>query len=621
MASSVLARDIAAYSDAELDRYLEEHRGENGWVDVDVKDPENLPESLYYPATQVMSGLLLAEISYFSFNHCVEIEQGARVMPSNPAPSIPTNSPLDYCKFPPTTRHRDFRLGNPPARLRPHQVPLRKRSRLRVTMNLSKTAAGPYTPSILSKRSPRTQKHTATCCGLGMTRFQEWICRGTIVDGEFFWRQFESWRSFRAWQKFHRKDFSGGHDASFYAGRSAYKGFVRAYELWDGGLPEYVKAVKKLLAQHGFARPFQFHEDPMQQDKLTTWIEYFGYECWVSETYTRFLQRKQPSYDEAWKKLVDSNVLRPFETEEYIWDIESSFQRQHEEGQAQKAVELARSAAKAVLISAHKDVSNPRSSRFTSQARAQMMLAAKSRLDAAKESLESIKRRNDLVTEFRRATGKYRTTKKNAEWRRLRLRWILEQVPLIEAELNESNATETCSNTSCGTKRKLGCYNDKSMQDRSRKKRKRSSGVFGKNSRDDPVDDTPPSKRLKNGGKGFGPHETSNGTGAELADDLQGATQIGEEARKRNGHRHTGAKMQGSDQKANGPSNSRLLRQKSTRNAPQPSTDSQPLRRSARIAARQKVLKTVPTRSGIAKSSTRRSRRRMGGTGRAGGRD
>ena len=45
MASSVLARDITAYNDAELDRYLEEHRGENGWVTVDVKDPENLPKS------------------------------------------------------------------------------------------------------------------------------------------------------------------------------------------------------------------------------------------------------------------------------------------------------------------------------------------------------------------------------------------------------------------------------------------------------------------------------------------------------------------------------------------------------------------------------------------------
>ena len=75
-------------------------------------------------------------------------------------------------------------------------------------------------------------------------------------------------------------------------------------------------------------------------------------------------------------------------------------------------MESARSTAKAVLISAHEDVNNARGSRFTSQARAQIMLAAKSRLDAAKESLGSIKRRNDLVTKFRKATGKYRTAKR-----------------------------------------------------------------------------------------------------------------------------------------------------------------------------------------------------------------
>ena len=418
---------------------------------------------------------------------------------------------------------------------------------------------------------------------------------GTDPEGKFrdwgvFWRQFESWRSFRAWQKLHRKDFSGRRDAWFYAGR-AYKSFVRAYELWDDGLPEYAEAVKKLLAQHGFTRPFQFHEDPTQQDKLTTWIEYLGYECWVSETYTRFLQSKQPSYDEAWKKLVDSNVLRSFETEDYVCGIKCWIQHDFEENEAWKAVESARSAAKAVLVSARKDVGNPRGSRFTSHARAQMMLAAKSKLDAAKESLQSIRKRNDLVTEFTRATGKYRTAKKDAERRRPRLRWILEQVPLIEAELNEPSAAETCSNTSRRTKRKLGCDNDKSMQDRSRKKRKRSSGVFGKHRRDDPVDDTPPSKRLKNGGKGLAPHETSDGTGAELDNDSQGATQAGVKAGKLNGDGHTKAKMQGSGRKANGPSNSHLLRKKRTRNAPQPSADSRPLRCSARIAARQEVLK------------------------------
>jgi hypothetical protein len=42
---TIPARVIAAYSDAELDKYLDDHRlGNGGATIVDVEDPENLPE-------------------------------------------------------------------------------------------------------------------------------------------------------------------------------------------------------------------------------------------------------------------------------------------------------------------------------------------------------------------------------------------------------------------------------------------------------------------------------------------------------------------------------------------------------------------------------------------------
>ncbi|AEO71090.1 uncharacterized protein THITE_2123116 [Thermothielavioides terrestris NRRL 8126] len=41
----VCARDIVAHSDAELNRYLDEHRPDGGAIDLDVDDPGNLPES------------------------------------------------------------------------------------------------------------------------------------------------------------------------------------------------------------------------------------------------------------------------------------------------------------------------------------------------------------------------------------------------------------------------------------------------------------------------------------------------------------------------------------------------------------------------------------------------
>lgn len=41
----LLARDIVAYNDAELDEYLEESSNNGGLRTVTVEDPENLPES------------------------------------------------------------------------------------------------------------------------------------------------------------------------------------------------------------------------------------------------------------------------------------------------------------------------------------------------------------------------------------------------------------------------------------------------------------------------------------------------------------------------------------------------------------------------------------------------
>jgi hypothetical protein len=32
----------------------------------------------------------------------------------------------------------------------------------------------------------------------------------------------------------------------------------------------------------------------------------------------KFVESYQPEYDTAWKELIDSQVLRPFETEEFI---------------------------------------------------------------------------------------------------------------------------------------------------------------------------------------------------------------------------------------------------------------------------------------------------------------
>lgn len=379
-----------------------------------------------------------------------------------------------------------------------------------------------------------------------------------------------------------------------------------------------MRAVQKLLAEYGFTRPFQLHDDPTQQDRLTTWIEYLGYECWEHYRHARRVKIKQPVYDAAWKKLVDANVLRPFETEEYVCNIECAIRQQVEEDQANRAVKSANSAAKAVLIAIHKDINNPQGSRYTPEVRVQMMEAAKARLGAAQESLALIKRRNDLVTVFMQAVGEYLHEKGEAGRQRIRLQWILDQIPLIEAESSGASIAETGPDTIRSTKRRLeGDEGDEAAYNRPSKKQRRDAsapgspgsppgrrdghdfhGATGKRSRshDGAADEAPPPKRLRRGGHDLGSrNETSDGAGAGSAWDSQGHGTP--EVEGPQGRERGVRPLERPNSKGSECSNNRLQQTRSTRKAPQPSTTCQPLRHSARIAARNAVLQAVATPS------------------------
>ncbi|KAL2352918.1 hypothetical protein BJ546DRAFT_794317, partial [Cryomyces antarcticus] len=229
-------------------------------------------------------------------------------------------------------------------------------------------------------------------------------CEGRV------WRVFDSqvdeWREFRRYQRYVRE-----------ASR-----FTR-----------YCQRLQERLTRHGVERPFQLNEHLDQQDKLATWIEFLNYEYEDYDEDLRFVERLQPLYDEAWKKIVDSQVLRPFETEEYICNIKSAFQRASDRERAEKAVESAKSA----VMLAQNAVPDPR--RASTQ---QKFPAAQSQLGAAIKSLESIKRRNDLISEFHQKTRSSQIAKHAAERRSILLRWILQHVPLIELELNQPKVAE-----------------------------------------------------------------------------------------------------------------------------------------------------------------------------------
>ncbi|KAI1321019.1 hypothetical protein F5Y16DRAFT_389385 [Xylariaceae sp. FL0255] len=77
----------------------------------------------------------------------------------------------------------------------------------------------------------------------------------------------------------------------------------RLEEVRSGGLIRLVEDTRRRLSKHGFSDSFDLLEDPMQQCKRTTWIEYLDFECWSLDELTRVAQ----AYE---KKLQSGNKSR-----------------------------------------------------------------------------------------------------------------------------------------------------------------------------------------------------------------------------------------------------------------------------------------------------------------------
>lgn len=282
---------------------------------------------------------------------------------------------------------------------------------------------------------------------------------GTHGTWMVFEAQMYEWRAFRQYQRHHREG-------------------VR--------FPKYVELVKRSLAKHGFTRPFEPIEDLEHQDKLTTWIEFLDYEYWLYDKDMKFVKRRQPQYDEAWKELLDSHVLRHFENEAFICSIDSAFYHQAERQQAENVVESARSK----VTWAQKPITDLKPSSHLEkkqQQHQQQVREAQSKLDAAVESLALIERRSSLILQFmnklRRITlsggaeRSYLIVKDDAENRSLLCKWILQQIPLIELESkpvgrNETDSTKSHMRSQASSKR---ARNDESDGERCSKRRRQGS--------------------------------------------------------------------------------------------------------------------------------------------------
>ncbi|KAJ6436650.1 protein kinase [Purpureocillium lavendulum] len=324
--------------------------------------------------------------------------------------------------------------------------------------------------------------------------------RDTQVSWLVFRRQLKRWQEFRKWQIDNRdlQDEDAGFPAfvemmkriykkdkydegvaqletdpswlkSVWLDKQRTRRWQRRWQRERGcnGFSDYVDAVKRRLARHGFTRPFELQEDPKLQDKLTTWIEYLCFEFWWLDRYTDSVERLKPDHDRRWQELVDKKIPKPNESKDFIRTTPSSMQRQKEDDQAWEAKMAAEAEAKRVYFLTQKD---PRRLNIPEEKRKRMLLAATKNIVAAKRLYESTKQRNDLVTNFIRATFGYVDARRDAEGQAALAQWALEQVPLVAADLIQPKMTEAGPDTK-NKKRKRAQDEDKPEKQSSKKRK------------------------------------------------------------------------------------------------------------------------------------------------------
>ncbi|KAI0541774.1 hypothetical protein GGR58DRAFT_386548 [Xylaria digitata] len=272
----LFACEIVSFTDVELDKYLEERRAQCGITVVDVEDPENLPESfiqrLRDRANQPLSELALSRAVDLDEVNSRLLEFSAESRPpSRLGPLFP--SIADYLS-------ESARTATPREE---HDKMQAVHFHNKLVLDGGRPA---YSIDTLDDvvRNPEAYREA----------LQPWQSypRAKSLNFHVFREQWEDWENFRRWQKYNRKERRPHYPTRNSALNLFIQDFRRKYST-------HTKAVGALLTLYNFARPFRLHDDPEQQDRLSTWIEYLGYACSLHYYYASQVKRRQPEFDKA----------------------------------------------------------------------------------------------------------------------------------------------------------------------------------------------------------------------------------------------------------------------------------------------------------------------------------
>ncbi|QSS54251.1 hypothetical protein I7I53_01747 [Histoplasma capsulatum var. duboisii H88] len=434
--------DIVAYDDVELDEYLER----TGRV-VYVQDPENLPDSFLQRLRDRTYGgggadksrpVDLAQVNTRLLQVEKEKEPGKEPQDKQAAPRTPH---IIYEQSPVVIEsNTSSPRSTPSADLEGWRLELQRRETesYKELVEDGGRASHPFSNT----------EDIYKCPGELRELLSFWNGRGNQQQEALFTAQLARWKQFRMFQRFMReRNIQDPQVIRIFSGHAAHEdrkwtAFIdrqRPKTGEVGRFPVYARAVKDRLVRHGFLRNFQLDEDPTRQDNLTTWIEYLGYEYWWHDRYALSIHQEQ-WLESKWKEIVDSNVLRHSETRESIAGFEPSMLRYEELNRSQELVDTAKSA----VIAARKAISDSETPRHRSKELEQRLIAAQSKLIAEEEKCDFIRRRNKIIGAYIQDTSNHLIFKENAQRHSILLRWILDQLPLVELDMKSS---ETVANT------------------------------------------------------------------------------------------------------------------------------------------------------------------------------
>jgi hypothetical protein len=190
---------------------------------------------------------------------------------------------------------------------------------------------------------------------------------------------------------------------------------------------EYLARCTRRLHKQSSLTALHMKQDTKDQDALSQWLEYLCFELSESKRYSWY-KRYHKTYENAWKTIVDSKVLHPHESRSLVETVQYASLHDDERSSLRQAVE----AASSEVLLAERDSLNPSLKGPKAQRK---LFEAQAKLDSAIEAFDRLQHRVDTIRKYRDTTSAYREARAGAQRHQMLLRWVQQQIPLIEKDL------------------------------------------------------------------------------------------------------------------------------------------------------------------------------------------